>query len=56
VTQLWTGLKNQCCTQRDAFHVVFPDDATPEDKLVVTGAAILIDVLEVENKDGGSDS
>jgi len=53
VTQLWAGLKNECCTQRDAFHVVFPDNATPEEKLVVTGAAILIDVLEVENKDGG---
>jgi len=51
VTNLWSGFKNECCTQRDAYHVVFPDNATAEEKLVLTGSAILIDVLEVENKD-----
>mmetsp|Transcript_25045 Transcript_25045/g.39359 ORF Transcript_25045/g.39359 Transcript_25045/m.39359 type:complete len:284 (+) Transcript_25045:68-919(+) len=54
VTSLWAGWKNECCTQRDAFHVVFPDNASPEEKLVLTGSAILIDVLEVENKDNGN--
>jgi len=56
VTQLWAGVKNAFCTQRDAFHVVYPDNATPEDKLVLTGTAILIDVLEVEQKNEGGDS
>ena len=51
VTQLWAGWKNEFCTQRDAFHVVFPDNATAEEKLALTGSAILIDVLEVENKE-----
>eukprot|EP00986_Skeletonema_menzelii_P000286 scaffold82_cov135-Skeletonema_menzelii.AAC.6 len=55
VTQLWAGFKNECCTQRDAFHVVYPDNATAEEKLVLIGSAILIDVLEVENKDNGGD-
>ena len=53
VTQLWAGWKNECCTQRDAFHLVFPDDATPEDKLLLMGSTILIDVLEVEREDSG---
>jgi len=54
VTQLWSGLMNECCTQRDTFHVIFPDTATAEEKLALTGSAILIDVLEVENKDKDS--
>ena len=51
LTQLWAGLGNECCTQRDAFHVVFPDGATPEEKLVLTGSTILLDVVQVENRD-----
>ena len=56
LTELWAGWKNECCTQRDAFHIVFPDNATPEEKLVLTGSAILMDVLQVEqkNNDGGN--
>jgi hypothetical protein len=34
VTQLWAGWKNEFCTQRDAFHVVFPDNATAEEMLL----------------------
>mmetsp|Transcript_29397 Transcript_29397/g.50106 ORF Transcript_29397/g.50106 Transcript_29397/m.50106 type:complete len:286 (+) Transcript_29397:60-917(+) len=56
VTQLWAGWKNECCTKRDVFHVVFPDNATAEEKLVLTGSAILMDVLEVEQQQDGGDS
>mmetsp|Transcript_5328 Transcript_5328/g.11688 ORF Transcript_5328/g.11688 Transcript_5328/m.11688 type:complete len:301 (+) Transcript_5328:29-931(+) len=55
VTELWSGWKNECCTLRNAYHIVFPDDATPEDRLTLIGSSILIDVLYAEqnNDDGG---
>jgi hypothetical protein len=55
MTMLWSGIKNEFCTQRDAFHVVYPDNATPEEKLSLTGSVILMNILEVEqqkNNDG----
>lgn len=55
VTELWSGLKNECCTQRTSYHLVFPDDAPAEDKLTLIGSSILIDIVYVEqdNGDGG---
>lgn len=54
VTELWGGWNNECCTQRNAYHLVFPDDATAADKLTLIGSSILIDVLyaEQDNNDG----
>lgn len=57
VTQLWTGLANELCFQRHAYHVAFPPRSTSplscsaEDKLVLIGSSILIDVglFEKEN-------
>ena len=54
LTQLWAGLGNAFCTMREAFHVVFPDGATTEEKLVLTGSTILFDVVQVENRDNDS--
>ena len=56
MTQLFAGWKNECCTQRNAYHLVFPDDAPAEDKLTLIGSSILTDVLFAEqqgNGDGG---
>ena len=43
------------CTQRNAYHLVFPDDAPAEDKLTLIGSSILIDILyaEQDNNNGG---
>mmetsp|Transcript_6907 Transcript_6907/g.14663 ORF Transcript_6907/g.14663 Transcript_6907/m.14663 type:complete len:318 (-) Transcript_6907:201-1154(-) len=57
VTQLWTGLANEVCFQRNAYHVAFPPRSTSastlscsvEDKLVLIGSSILIDVGLFEN-------
>jgi len=49
-TQLFSGWKNECCTQRNAYHLVFPDTATAEDKATLIGASILIDVLYAEQQ------
>lgn len=48
IDNLWTGWGNECCTLRDAYHVAFPADATVEDKLLLTGAALVIDVTMFE--------
>lgn len=39
------------CTQRNAYHLVFPDNAPAEDKLTLIGSSILIDVIYAEQKD-----
>lgn len=48
VTELWTGWKNECCTRRNAYHLVFPDDALAEDKITLIGSSILIDIMYAE--------
>jgi len=60
VTNLWSGFKNECCTQRNAYHLVFPDDATQQEKLTLMGSSILLDVMMYEqqkddNGGGGGD-
>lgn len=41
------------CTQRNAYHLIFPDDALPEDKITLIGSSILLDVIysEQDNDD-----
>lgn len=53
VTQLWAGLKNACCTQRDVYHEVFPDSASTAEKLTLIGSSILLDIVFVEQDQGG---
>ncbi|CAN0069867.1 unnamed protein product, partial [Heterosigma akashiwo] len=52
---LWSGWKNECCTLKNAYHLVFPDGVSPEEKLLLTGAALLVDLTMYEQK-GDSDS
>jgi len=57
VTELWGGWKNECCTQRNAYHLVYPESATVEDKITLIGSSILIDVVFAEqNNDNGGNS
>ncbi|KAL7529608.1 hypothetical protein ACHAWF_003048 [Thalassiosira exigua] len=39
------------CTKRNAYHLVFPDDASAEDKLTLIGSSILIDMIYAEQDD-----
>lgn len=50
VTMLWSGFKNECCSQKNAYHLVFPQGATDEIKAVLIGSTILIDVQLNEQK------
>jgi hypothetical protein len=63
VTQLWSGLANEICFKRHAYHVAFPSSSvgpsggaarspcTVEDKLVLIGSSILVDVALFEQDD-----
>lgn len=44
VDALWSGWANECCRKKSAYHLAFPREATVEEKLILTGSAILIDV------------
>jgi hypothetical protein len=48
VDALWTGWANECCRLKNAYHMTFPDGATAEEKLILTGAGILIDTTVFE--------
>ena len=50
VDVLWAGWKHACCTQKNAYHVVFPQNATVDDKLLLTGAAVLLDMTMFEQR------
>lgn len=54
VTQLWSGLLNEIFLKRHAYHVAFPADATPQDKIALVGSSILVDVALFENDDDGN--
>ena len=57
VSQLWSGLANEVCFRRHAHHIAFPRNDTAEhecsteDKLVLIGASILVDVALFEKED-----
>lgn len=55
ITELWAGLKHECCTKREVFAVRFPPDMPTKDaenmKRTLIGTTLLIDmtVYEQEN-------
>ena len=56
ITFLWSGLVNEACLKRHAYHVAFPQDATPEDRLTLIGSSILVDVALHEHEDDNNRS
>ena len=48
VDVLWTGWKHVLCTQKNAYHVAFPEGATTEEKLLLMGSTVLVDVVMFE--------
>jgi hypothetical protein len=49
ITQLWSGLAKSCC-ERENYSVNFPQQATEEDKVIIIGATILIDMALFEQE------
>jgi len=52
---LWTGWGNECCSKKTAYHVTFPQHLSAEDKAVLIGSTLLVDVTMFE-QNGDSDS
>jgi hypothetical protein len=50
IDSLWSGWANECCYKKDAYHVVYPANMTAEDKLLLTGSAILVDLTVFEQR------
>jgi hypothetical protein len=48
VEDLWAGLKNECCTRRNMYSLVFPPNCTEEMKATILGLALLIDITVYE--------
>lgn len=55
ITDLWTGLANECCTKKDVFTITFPpeqhfmgNDSTAMKKLLV-GSTLLVQMLMYEH-------
>ena len=48
VDTLWSGWKNECCSQKNAYHVTFPNGVSAAEKAVLVGSAILVDVTMFE--------
>mmetsp|Transcript_4302 Transcript_4302/g.12339 ORF Transcript_4302/g.12339 Transcript_4302/m.12339 type:complete len:302 (+) Transcript_4302:65-970(+) len=54
VDTLWSGWKNECCSQKNAYHLSFPTNISAEEKAVLMGSTILVDVTVFEQE--GDDS
>ena len=48
VENLWSGWKNECCSQKNAYHVTFPANMTAKEKAVLMGSSLLVDVTMFE--------
>jgi len=51
ITNLWTGLKNEFCTNKENYKLSFPQGATAEEKTVLMGSAILVDFTQFEQNE-----
>jgi hypothetical protein len=56
ITSLWTGLFNEVCYKRRAYHVAFPAEASPEERVVLMGSALLVDVVLYEHDDDSNNN
>jgi len=48
IQDLWAGMANECCTQREMYQVKFPQDLNQKDpdaiKKTLTGMTLLVDI------------
>mmetsp|Transcript_33603 Transcript_33603/g.78546 ORF Transcript_33603/g.78546 Transcript_33603/m.78546 type:complete len:285 (-) Transcript_33603:65-919(-) len=57
ITDVWAGLQNECCTQREMYQVKFPQGLaqSPQDeqdmRKVIVGTTLLIDLTMAEQND-----
>jgi hypothetical protein len=51
VDTLWSGWKNEFCTLKNAYHLTFPTKISAEEKAVIIGSTLLLDVAIFEQQD-----
>jgi hypothetical protein len=51
ITKKFSGCLKEMLTDADNFEIIFPDDATPEDKLMLIGTALMIDFRYFEDNE-----
>lgn len=49
ITKKYSGFTKEFFTDADNFEIFFPDDATPEDKLMIIGTTLMIDYRHFED-------
>mmetsp|Transcript_20316 Transcript_20316/g.44210 ORF Transcript_20316/g.44210 Transcript_20316/m.44210 type:complete len:301 (-) Transcript_20316:176-1078(-) len=50
VDTLWSGWTNECCSKKTAYHLTFPPNITAEEKAVLMGSTLLVDVTVFEQE------
>jgi len=50
IDTLWSGWKNEFCSQKNAYHLAFPPGLSAEEKLLLTGSGLLIDLTVFEQR------
>ena len=50
VDVLWSGWANECCSQKNAYHVTFPNNVSAAEKAVLVGSTLLVDVTMFEQE------
>lgn len=50
VDSLWSGWANECCMMKNAYRVVYPVDLSVDDKLLLTGSGLLVDLTLYEQR------
>jgi len=50
VDVLWSGWENDCCSKKQAYHLIFPANITTEEKAVFMGSTFLVDVTRFEQE------
>ena len=50
ISDLWLGLKNECCHKRNMYAIQYPPGATDAMKKTLIGTALLVDITVFEQE------
>ena len=50
IKKVWSGMRKECCSDADNFHVTFPANASPSAKANLLGATVLVDFVYFESQ------
>jgi len=51
ITDLWAGLKKECCTKQNMYSIKYPEQASTALRATMMGAALLVDLIVYEQGD-----